>query len=135
LFHADGHTDREKGRRKDGETDMTKPIVFFYNFAKAPEKRNIIVSHHMRRYRNLPLSYKLYQHCPSGFERVQNIVKILRHARFSYRSVVHCVCQTFSVTYEYVNILLDERAIPDHGCVVLHFNIHHKSPQKKKYSL
>jgi len=61
------------------------------------------------------------------------MVKILRHARFSYRLVVHCVYQTFRVTY--VNILLNERAIPDHGCVVLLFNIHHKSPQIKVQSM
>jgi hypothetical protein len=34
LFHSDGQTDRET----DGRTDMTKLVVDFRNFAKAPKK-------------------------------------------------------------------------------------------------
>jgi hypothetical protein len=66
VLHADGQTYRQKGERKDGQTDMTKLIVFFHNFANAPEERKHMGSHHMRRYRNLPLSSKLYSVAPPG---------------------------------------------------------------------
>jgi len=36
LFHTD--------RRKDGQTDMTKLIVAFRNFANAPKKESINIS-------------------------------------------------------------------------------------------
>ena len=77
-------TDRHTDRRVEGETDTTKLIVIFHNFANAPEDRKHMVSRHIRRYRNLPLSSKLYQYCSAGFERPKNMAKkILCHARLS----------------------------------------------------
>jgi len=35
LFHAERRTEGEMDRWIDGQTDMTKPIVAFHNFANA----------------------------------------------------------------------------------------------------
>jgi len=37
LSHADGWKDGETGRRTDAQTDKTKLIVAFRNFANAPK--------------------------------------------------------------------------------------------------
>jgi len=37
LFHVDGRTDGQMGRR----TDMTKPAVAFHNFANAPKNAEV----------------------------------------------------------------------------------------------
>ena len=42
LFHADGRTDRQIY----GRTDMTKLILAFRNFAKAPNMSDCVCSHH-----------------------------------------------------------------------------------------
>jgi len=37
LFHVEGRTDRQTGRQAGRWTDMTKLIVIFRNFSKAPK--------------------------------------------------------------------------------------------------
>jgi hypothetical protein len=37
LFYADGRTDKQKERGTEGQTDMTKLIVAFRNFANTPK--------------------------------------------------------------------------------------------------
>ena len=59
-FRVGGQTYRQKGGWKGARRDMTKLTVFFHNFANAPEGRKHVMSHPMRRYRNLPLSSQLY---------------------------------------------------------------------------
>jgi len=35
FFHAEGEIDRQTDRQRDGQTDMTKLIAAFRNFAKS----------------------------------------------------------------------------------------------------
>ena len=81
---TDRQTDRQKGGRKDTQRDMTQLTVFFQNFANASKNRKKMVSHHICRYGNLPISSTFYQYWPPGFERAQILAKvlILCHARF-----------------------------------------------------
>ena len=38
LFHANGHIDIQTGRQTSGPTDVSKLIITFRNFVKAPNK-------------------------------------------------------------------------------------------------
>jgi len=49
LFHADRRTDG----RPDGQTDMMKLIVTFFNFANAPEKFSVKLTTVQNWYRNV----------------------------------------------------------------------------------
>jgi len=37
LIHADSKTDKQQERERDGQTDITKLVIYFRNFAKASE--------------------------------------------------------------------------------------------------